>query len=151
MAEGSEKLLDQLWTVVPGASYTYNVCTTAASDSYRDLGRGWQSLVHIYSFLMDLGDTRVASWPFMASPWLTICIVLGYLYLVYSGPRFMACRKAMELRPLILPYNAFVAGLNLYIGIELFLMSRQLDFSWECEPVDYSLDPLAVRVAGALW
>lgn len=150
MVEGSEKLLDHLWTVT-GASYTFNVCTTAASDSYRDLGRGWQSLLHLYAYLMDLADPRVKDWPLMNSPWPTVAIVFTYLYLVYAGPRYMANRKAYELKPLILAYNFAVAGLNLYIGVELFLLSRQLDFNWTCEPVDYSLNPLAVRVASALW
>ena len=150
MVENGEKLLDHLWSVT-GASYTFNVCTTAASDSYRDLGRGWQSLVHLYGYLMDLGDKRVKDWPLMEAPWLTAFIVTMYLYLVKTGPKLMASRKAFELKPFILMYNAAVAGLNLYIGVELFLLSRQLDFNWTCEPVDYSTNPLAVRVASALW
>ena len=145
-----EKLLDQLWTVW-GTSYPFNVCTNAASDSYRDIGRGWQSLLKFYNYLMDLADPRVGEWPLMGSPWPTVGLVLSYLYFVHAGPRLMSSRKPWDLRPLILIYNAAVAGLNLYIGIELFLTSQQLDFSWTCEPVDYSLNPLALRVASALW
>lgn len=122
-----------------------------ASDSYRDLGRGWLSLVRYYDYLISLADPRVADWPLMASPWPTLLIILTYLYLVYAGPKYMASRKPWDLKPLILAYNATVAGLNLYIGIELFVMSTKLDFNWTCQPVDYSNSPLAVRVAAALW
>ena len=150
--DGNEKILDHLWTVVGASSgYTYNVCTMAASDSYRDLGRGWQSVVHFYDFLMDLGDPRVAEWPLMASPLPTIAIIIVYLYLTNYGPNYMGSRKPFELRPFLLAYNAIVAVLNLYIGVELFLTSRSLDFNWSCQPVDYSNNPLAMRVASALW
>ena len=146
MASAQAKLLNQLW-VFSGASYTFNVCTTAATDSYK----GWQSMIELYDFLLGLADQRVANWPLMSTPWPTVVIILAYLYLVYAGPRFMSCRKPVELRPLLLLYNAAVAGLNLYIGLELTLTSRKLDFNWTCEPVDYSLNPLALRVASALW
>ena len=150
--DGNEKILDHLWTVVGAPSgYTYNVCTMAASDSYRDLGRGWQSVVHFYDYLMDLGDPRVAEWPLMASPLPTIAIIIVYLYLTNYGPNYMGSRKPLELRPFLLAYNAIVAVLNLYIGVELFLTSRSLDFNWSCQPVDYSNNPLAMRVASALW
>ena len=150
--DGNEKMLDHLWTVVGASSgYTFNVCTMAASDSYRDLGRGWQSVVHFYDHLMDLGDPRVAEWPLMASPWPTCVLIIAYLYLTNCGPAYMSSRKPLELRPLLLVYNGIVAGLNLYIGVELFLTSRLLDFSWTCQPVDYSNSPLAMRVASALW
>ncbi len=151
MADGSEKLLDQLWTVVDASSYTYNICSTAASDSYRDLGRGWQSLVHLYHYLMGLADDRVSEWPLMDSPFPTAFIILAYLGMVNAGPKLMAAKKAFDLKPIILVYNALVAGLNLYIGVELFLMATRLDFSWQCQPVDYSRNPLALRVAAALW
>ena len=36
----------------------------------------------------------------------------------------MSNRKPVELKPLLLLYNASVAGLNLYIGLELFLTSH---------------------------
>ena len=152
MAEdGSEKILDHLWTVVGASSYTFNVCSMAASDSYRDLGRGWQSIVHFFDYLLELGDPRVAEWPLMASPWPTCFIMIAYLYLANFGPNCMASRKPVELRPILLAYNALVTGLNLYVGVELFLTSRLLDFNWTCQPVDYSNNPLAMRVASALW
>jgi hypothetical protein len=63
----------------------------------------------------------------------------------------MGSRKQLEVKPLILAYNFGTSILNLYIGLELFLVSRQLNFSWTCQPVDYSDDPTALRIASALW
>ena len=121
--------------------------SSAATDPFR----GLENLISIYDYLMSLSDPRVENWPLMASPWPTICTTMAYLLFVHWGPIFMADRKPLEIRPLILLYNAAVAGLNLYIGLELTFTSKKLDFSWICEPVDYSNDPLAIRVASALW
>ena len=67
------------------------------------------------------------------------------------GPRLMSSYKPLNLRPLVVVYNLGCAGLNLYIGLEIFLTSRQIDYSWTCQPVDYSWDPSSVRIARALW
>jgi len=147
MTNAGDKMVERFWDL----SHTYNVCSTAASDSYRDLGNTVRAAVDIYQYLMSLADPRVGNWLLMTSPWPTVFITLGYLFVVAKGPHFMENRKPFELTPLILGYNALVTGLNLYIGVELFLTSRQLDFSWQCEPVDYSDNPLALRVASALW
>ena len=166
----AEEIFDQLWTLpVAYYHYTFNACTSAASDPIR----GFESIISVYDYLMSLGDPRVSHWPLMKSPWPTVFIALTYLLIVRWGPVFMANRKPLEIRPLILIYNAAVALLNLYIGVELtsklnyrincwtkemnnvFLQiaatSTKLDFSWTCEPVDYSDNPLAIRVASALW
>ena len=112
----AEEIFDQLWTLpVAYYHYTFNACTSAASDPIR----GFESIISVYDYLMSLGDPRVAHWPLMKSPWPTVCIALTYLLLVRWGPVFMANRKPLEIRPLILVYNAAVALLNLYIGIEL--------------------------------
>ena len=63
----------------------------------------------------------------------------------------MSSYKPLNLRPLVVVYNLGCAGLNLYIGLEIFLTSRQIDYSWTCQPVDYSWDPSSVRIARALW
>ena len=67
------------------------------------------------------------------------------------GPRLMSSYKPLNLRPLVVVYNLGCAGLNLYIGLEIFVTSRQIEYSWTCQPVDYSWDPSSVRIARALW
>lgn len=121
----AEEIFDQLWTLpVAYYHYTFNACTSAASDPIR----GFESIISVYDYLMSLGDPRVAHWPLMKSPWPTVCIALTYLLLVRWGPVFMANRKPLEIRPLILVYNAAVALLNLYIGIELTSKSMEFFF-----------------------
>ena len=63
----------------------------------------------------------------------------------------MARYPALSLRPVIVVYNLFCAALNLYIGLEIFLTSLTINYSWTCQPVDYSTNPAAVRIARALW
>ena len=178
MTKGAEEIFDQLWTLpAAGVSYTYNACITVAA---KDPFRGLESLISVYDYLIhSLADPRVSDWPLMSNPFPTAIITCLYLMFVHWGPQFMETRKPFELRPCILLYNAAVAGLNLYIGLELyrfvlflkkntftillhhtksnicqninFSTSQQLDFSWTCEPVDYSENKLALRVASALW
>jgi len=63
----------------------------------------------------------------------------------------MSPYKPFNLRPVVVLYNLICAGLNLYIGLEIFLTSRQIQYNWTCQPVDYSWDPASVRIARALW
>lgn len=63
----------------------------------------------------------------------------------------MVKRQAFSLRPLVVVYNLFCAGLNLYIGLEIFITSRSIAYNWTCQPVDYSDNPSSVRIARALW
>lgn len=145
----SERLLD-LWTY-SGASYTYNMCSHAAVEYYHSSVGGLAPARDLYEYLMSLADPRVADWPLMSSPIPTLMITAVYFVIVLKGPALMEKSKPWKLRPFILAYNAAVTGLNLYIAVELFMTSRQLSFSWQCEPVDYSNKPQALRVAAALW
>jgi len=104
-----------------------------------------------YKYLLSLGDRRVESWPLMTSPFPTIALTLSYLLLCRFGPCLMSRHPPFSLRPLVFLYNLSCAALNFYIGAEIYLTSRQLSYSWLCQPVDYSDDPRAVRIAAALW
>ena len=60
----AEEIFDQLWTLpVAYYHYTFNACTSAASDPIR----GFESIISVYDYLMSLGDPRVAHWPLMKS------------------------------------------------------------------------------------
>ena len=104
-----------------------------------------------YDYLMSIGDARVESWGLMWSPVPTVAITALYLLMCLRGPRLMAPYQALQLRPVVVMYNMFCAGLNLYIFLEILLTSRQIQYSWTCQPVDYSSDPASVRIARALW
>ena len=118
VVKGAEEIFDQLWTLpAAGVSYTYNACTVAAKDPFR----GLESLISVYDYLIhSLADPRVSDWPLMSNPFPTAIITCLYLLFVHWGPQFMETRKPFELRPYILLYNAAVASLNLYIGLELY-------------------------------
>ena len=145
----SERLIE-MWTMVSynlsqpltmvtdfGLSYVYSTCTP---------------VIDLYNHWMSLADPRVQDWLFMSSPWPTVVITALYIYLCLWGPRhLMQNRKPWEVKAPILAYNFAISALNLYIGLELFLVSTQLNFSWTCQPVDYTNDPTAVRIASALW
>jgi len=104
-----------------------------------------------YNYLISIGDKRVEKWPLMSSPWPTVAITAMYLLTCLIGPKVMSHFPPQKLRPVIVTYNLATAGLNAYIGIEIFLTSRSLAYNWTCQPVDYSNDPRAVRIAAALW
>lgn len=104
-----------------------------------------------YEYLLSIGDKRVENWGLMQSPVPTILITMAYLLMCFKGPSLMAKYPAFSIRPLIVVYNLFCAALNFYIGYEIFVTSRTISYSWTCQPVDYSLDPSAVRIARALW
>ena len=58
--------------------------------------------------LTTVSDPRVSDWPLMDSPIPTFLIVLVYLYSVtLLGPRLMANRKPLQLRNVLVAYNAF--------------------------------------------
>lgn len=145
----SEKLV-QMWTMV---SYNLSQPLSMVADfGYNYVSTTCAPVRSVYNHWMSLADPRVENWLLMSSPWPTVIITLLYLYLCRWGPNhLMKNRKPLDVKPLILAYNFAISGLNLYIGLELFLVSTQLNFSWTCQPVDYSNDPTALRIAAALW
>nr|WDS84445.1 elongation of very long chain fatty acids protein 4 [Apocyclops royi] len=147
--ESAENLIDH-W-LIPVYNLSQPLCMMA-EFGYQYFERSSKPLLDLYDYALGLGDPRVEEWPLMGSPWPTIGITLLYLYMCLCGPQhFMANRKPLEVKSLILAYNFFISGLNLYIGLELLMVSRELNFSWTCQPVDYSDDPTALRIAAALW
>jgi len=145
----SEKLVE-MWTMV---SYNLSQPLSMVADfGYNYVYSTCAPVTSLYNHWMSLADPRVENWLLMGSPWPTAVITLLYLYLCLWGPNhWMKNMKPWDARPLILAYNFAISALNLYIGLELFLVSTQLNFSWTCQPVDYSNDPTALRIAAALW
>ncbi|MPC14219.1 Elongation of very long chain fatty acids protein 4 [Portunus trituberculatus] len=96
-------------------------------------------------------DDRVREWPLMSSPLPTLGLMAAYLTMVKVGPRLMQHRPAFQLRIPLIVYNLAIMLLNLYIGVELAIVSVRLRYSWFCQPVDYSTNPDEMRIAAALW
>ncbi|CAI5777370.1 elongation of very long chain fatty acids protein 1 [Podarcis lilfordi] len=110
------------------------------------------SLVNMYQDFIKKADPRISSYPLMGSPFPMTGILLGYIYFVLSlGPRIMANRKPLNLRKFMIVYNSSMVALSLYIVYE-FLMSGWLTgYTWRCDPVDQSQNPMALRMVHVAW
>ncbi|XP_076029508.1 very long chain fatty acid elongase 4-like isoform X2 [Oratosquilla oratoria] len=104
-----------------------------------------------YNWALTIGDKRVKEWPLMQSPVPTLGITAMYLLMVLLGPKLMENRKPFTLRGPLIVYNLGVMLLNLYIGVELAIVSTRLRYNWFCQPVDYSPNPDETRIAAGLW
>ncbi|XP_033609857.1 elongation of very long chain fatty acids protein 1-like [Cryptotermes secundus] len=60
----------------------------------------------------------VDTWFLMGSPAPILCIVASYLYFVLKlGPKLMASRKPLNMKPFLLAYNFSIAVLSLYVAV----------------------------------
>ncbi|XP_043493750.1 elongation of very long chain fatty acids protein AAEL008004-like [Polistes fuscatus] len=102
--------------------------------------------------LASASDPRVGNWPLMESPIPTILIVLLYLYFVtIAGRRIMSNKKPYNLRNVLIAYNAFQVIFSLGMLYEHLMSGWLLDYSYKCQPVDYSHNPSAIRMANLCW
>jgi GNS1/SUR4 family len=62
------------------------------------------------------------------------------------GPKWMRNRAPLQLKPLLFVYNAFQVGLSAYMFYEFLVSSYLARYNLTCQPVDFSMDPLALRV-----
>ncbi|KYN23394.1 Elongation of very long chain fatty acids protein 7 [Trachymyrmex cornetzi] len=139
-----------------GEGHFRNIVQQKICDSNRTFG-GAQGLVRMAldqytEILTTVSDPRVSDWPLMDSPVPTILIVLLYLYgVVIFGPRMMANRKPYKLRGVLVAYNAFQVVFSLGMMYEHLMSGWLLDYSYKCQPVDYSHNPSALRMANLCW
>eukprot|EP00057_Strongylocentrotus_purpuratus_P014196 XP_011668670.1 PREDICTED: elongation of very long chain fatty acids protein 4 isoform X1 [Strongylocentrotus purpuratus] len=99
-----------------------------------------------------VADTRTGGWFLMSSPLNTYSLVALYLVMAYCGPRVMASRQALDLKLPMLVYNFALVILSAYMFKEFFVTTvLNPKFNVSCEAVDYSDDPMSVRLAGACW
>ncbi|XP_074661922.1 very long chain fatty acid elongase 4-like isoform X2 [Tubulanus polymorphus] len=108
-------------------------------------------LIEFYDWALTRADNRVADWFLMDSYLPTILLTIGYLVTVRLGMNFMKHRKPFELRITLFIYNLALVVLNLHIFYQVLTTSWKLNYSYTCQPVDYSDNPLSVNMAKALW
>merc|ERR1712001_420336 len=106
-----------------------------------------------YDHLMvDLRDPRVDNWLGMASIWPTIIICTAYVYFVkVVGPRLMKDREPYELKNILLVYNFSQVLFSFWMFMEGWGFYISGNYSWHCEPVDYSESPVARRALNLAW
>lgn len=106
-----------------------------------------------YNDLMDnRSDPRVHDWAMMASPWPTLACCLGYAYFsTVLGPALMANRKPFKLRNILIVYNLIQTLFSTWIFYEYLASGWWGDYSFRCQPVDYSYSKTALRMAATCW
>ena len=94
--------------------------------------------------LTTVSDPRVSDWPLMDSPIPTFVIVVMYLYSVtILGPRIMANRKPVQLRNILVAYNAFQVIFSLGMLYEVRLILKFFFFFFAKSNISTSIE--AVR------
>ncbi|CAH1786503.1 unnamed protein product [Owenia fusiformis] len=97
-------------------------------------------------------DPRVSEWLFMGSPWPTLILTALYLCLVKYGPGLMKPYPALNLRPLLIGYNLMLVLFSIWMFFEFaFTTVLSQEFSIICQPVDYSNNTMAKRLAAVIW
>jgi hypothetical protein len=80
-------------------------------------------------------DDEIDSWPLMNKPWYILTILLMYLVFVLDiGPKFMANRKPMNIKSIMLIYNAtqtiYNAWLVCWVRMVISFAIHKLIFCW---------------------
>lgn len=97
-------------------------------------------------------DPRVDGLFMMSSPFPTLFTCLLYVFIVkVAGPHYMKNRKPIKLRNILVAYNAFQVIFSAWIFYELGMGGWFKDYSYRCQPVDYSNNPQAIRMVHAAW
>nr|WDS84442.1 elongation of very long chain fatty acids protein 1 [Apocyclops royi] len=107
--------------------------------------QSWSYLSDLYEEVWDKRDLRVEGWPLMSSPVPTILICAAYVYIVkVLGPNFMKNREPYNIKSFLIWYNAAQVVLSTYIFVQLLRAGWWGDYSFRCQPVDYSDSPKAL-------
>lgn len=100
------------------------------------------------------GDVRVQNWPMMSSPTPTVTIVSFYLlFVVWLGQKLMAKRATgFSIRPIMIVYNFSMVIISAWLWYRFCAYGWFGDnYSFRCQPVDYSHRPKAMRMAETCW
>lgn len=84
----------------------------------------------------------------MSNPFKAIAIIGLYLLFVLRwGPKFMEKRQPFKLDKIIKCYNLSQVAICAYITVEAYRYTFARGYNLFCQPVDYSMDPDAYRIA----
>ncbi|NXI70207.1 ELOV4 protein, partial [Anseranas semipalmata] len=96
-------------------------------------------------------DPRTNPWPLVHSPLPVMLLFAFYLLVVVLGPFYMRKRKSLKLQGLLVAYNLAMVMLSSYVFYEFLVTSVLDDYSYLCQPVDYSQSELGMRMARVCW
>ncbi|NXO93735.1 ELOV4 protein, partial [Certhia brachydactyla] len=96
-------------------------------------------------------DPRTDPWPLVYSPIPVTLVFTSYLFVVALGPSCMRQRRQLELRAPLLIYNLAMVALSSYMFYEFLVTSFLANYSYLCQPVDYTRSELGMRMARVCW
>ncbi|XP_055698226.1 elongation of very long chain fatty acids protein 7-like isoform X2 [Phlebotomus papatasi] len=106
----------------------------------------------IIHFFVVNQDPRTKDWFLSGSVGPLFTILVTYLYFcIYAGPRFMKDRKPLQLKNTLIVYNAIQVLLSVWLVYEGLESGWRKYYNFRCQPVDYSKNPIAMRMARAVW
>ncbi|KAF7644902.1 hypothetical protein LDENG_00213910 [Lucifuga dentata] len=79
----------------------------------------WQELQLIYHETLEKGDKRTDDWLLVYSPLPICCIFLCYMVVIWVGPKMMANREPINIKPVMIVYNFAVICLCAYMFYEV--------------------------------
>lgn len=93
-------------------------------------------------------DPRTNEWFLVSSPGPVLMIIVTYIYFcVSAGPRYMKDKKPYDLKNILIIYNFIQVLLSCYLVYEGLMAGWLYEYSFICQPVDYSFKPSSVRVS----
>lgn len=109
--------------------------------------------VTLWTKLMDLRDPRTADWVTVKDPKYIILTIGLYLYISkIAGPRYMADRKAYDLRRTIRMYNVFQVVANMYFCSKIFYHAFiKSGYSFYCQGLSYANDYHSMELLNNLY
>ncbi|CAD5120284.1 DgyrCDS8860 [Dimorphilus gyrociliatus] len=106
-----------------------------------------EQVVNYAQSVMAKADPRTDGMLLMDSPWLSLSICILYVIFVQViGPKLMANREPFKLKELMIVYNFAMVILSGYIFMEFGICGWFGNYSYGCQPVDYSNSPNALRM-----
>ena len=110
------------------------------------------NLTQRYHEFLDSGDPRVATWPMMDNPMKGVTLVIMYLgFVKVVGPAWMRDQKPYDLRYLMVIYNFALVAVSTWMFVNFGMLGWFTTYSWRCEPIDYSYNADALKMAEIGW
>lgn len=100
-----------------------------------------------YAFTGYYRDPRVKGWFLVDNRYGVI--IISVIYILFSmtwGPRLMKGRKPMQLKKVMIAYNAFQVCASAYMFIETGIVGWFFDYNYRCQPCNYSNEDKAIRM-----
>nr|XP_048692096.1 elongation of very long chain fatty acids protein 7-like isoform X2 [Caretta caretta] len=111
----------------------------------------WQKIQEFYKWALENGDPRTDPWLLVYSPLPVTLLFTLYLVFVALGPRLMRKWEPLRLKGLLTAYNLTLVALSIYMFYEFLVTSVLANYSYLCQPVDYTQSKLGMRMARVCW